>query len=134
MPAACSPRSLMRRLRCAAHLSSHSESPLRCHLGSNPNSTAFKKRRQSAAASHLGLKDCLARARAAPLAESIREHRPNRTQRVLPPIPTHYLDSVVYLYPSQEAAETGEGTGGSGFLAGVPIGWEGGPMNTHFSV
>ncbi len=52
----------------------------------------------------------------------------------MPPIPSQYLDSVVYLYPSGAAAEAGDGAGGSGFLAGVPIGWEAGPMDTHFAV
>ena len=52
----------------------------------------------------------------------------------MPPIPSHYLDSVVYLYPTEAAAEAGKGTGGSGFLTGVPIGWESGPAETHFPV
>jgi hypothetical protein len=39
----------------------------------------------------------------------------------LPPIPAHFLDSVVFLYPSREAAESGKGSGGSGFLASVPV-------------
>jgi hypothetical protein len=52
----------------------------------------------------------------------------------LPPIPSRYLDSVVYLYPSEGAAKAGDGAGGSGFLAGVPIGWEAGPMDIHFPV
>jgi hypothetical protein len=39
----------------------------------------------------------------------------------MPPIPAHFLDSVVFLYPSRDAAETGRGSGGSGFLASIPV-------------
>jgi hypothetical protein len=38
----------------------------------------------------------------------------------LPRIPDEYLDCVVYLYPSEAAAEDGKQAGGSGFLVGVP--------------
>jgi len=44
------------------------------------------------------------------------------TRDILPPIPPDYLDSVVYLYPSEHAAREGKGIGGSGFLCSVPIG------------
>ena len=38
----------------------------------------------------------------------------------MPPIPAHFLDSVVFLYSSR-AAESGTKTGGSGFLASIPV-------------
>jgi hypothetical protein len=41
-------------------------------------------------------------------------------EEVMPRISHHFLDSVVFLYPSQKAAEKGERVGGSGFLASLP--------------
>jgi hypothetical protein len=43
---------------------------------------------------------------------------------VVPRIPDNILDCVVYLYPSEAAAQDGERFGGSGFLIGVHIPWE----------
>jgi hypothetical protein len=40
----------------------------------------------------------------------------------MPRIPDALLDCVLYLYPSEAAAEDGERLGGSGFLFGVPVG------------
>lgn len=37
----------------------------------------------------------------------------------MPRIPNRLLDIVVYLYPSVDEAETGEKTGGTGFLVAV---------------
>src|SRR5260370_42243079 len=37
----------------------------------------------------------------------------------MPRIPDEFLDCVVYLYPSQPAAEAGEGLGGTGFVVGI---------------
>src|ERR1700730_13896073 len=45
-------------------------------------------------------------------------------ERQVPRIPDNLLDCVVYLYPSEAAAEDGERTGGSGFLVGVHIPFE----------
>ena len=42
----------------------------------------------------------------------------------MPRIPDNLLHCVVYLYPSEAAAEDGERTGGSGFLVGVHIPFE----------
>jgi hypothetical protein len=42
-------------------------------------------------------------------------------ERLLPRIPDYALDSVVYLYPSEAAAEDGDQIGGSGFLIVIPI-------------
>jgi len=39
----------------------------------------------------------------------------------MPRIPDEFLDSVVYVYSSQERAAEGAGFGGSGFLVGVPL-------------
>jgi hypothetical protein len=39
----------------------------------------------------------------------------------VPRIPNDALESVVYLYPSEAAAEDGEQIGGTGFLIGIPI-------------
>jgi len=39
----------------------------------------------------------------------------------VPRIPDEALESVVYLYPSEAAAEDGEQIGGTGFLIGIPI-------------
>jgi hypothetical protein len=44
------------------------------------------------------------------------------TRDILPPIPPNYLDSVAFLYGSEDAATEGRGFGGSGFICGVPIG------------
>jgi hypothetical protein len=45
-------------------------------------------------------------------------------ERQLPRIPDRLLDCVVYLYPSEAAAEDGEKMGGSGFLVGIHIPYE----------
>ena len=42
-------------------------------------------------------------------------------ERPMPWIEPAFLDCVVYLYPSEAAAEDGEKMGGSGFLIGLPI-------------
>ena len=39
----------------------------------------------------------------------------------MPRIPDTYLDSVVYLYPSEASAQDGDRIGGSGFLIGIHI-------------
>jgi hypothetical protein len=39
----------------------------------------------------------------------------------MPRIPDKFLDCVVYLYPSEAAAEDGEHLGGSGFVIGIPL-------------
>lgn len=44
--------------------------------------------------------------------------------RDLPPIPAHFLDSVVFLYEDRPTAERGEEFIGSGFLASVPLSGE----------
>jgi len=49
----------------------------------------------------------------------------------LPRIDQHLLDSVVYLYPSEESAETGTKIGGSGFLIGI---WSGQEKVQHLYV
>src|ERR1700743_555178 len=38
----------------------------------------------------------------------------------MPRIRDNYLNCVVYLYPSESAAEKGESAGGSGFLVAIP--------------
>lgn len=45
----------------------------------------------------------------------------------VPRIPDNFLDCVVYLYPSEAAAEDGERMGGSGFLLGIHIPFESPP-------
>jgi hypothetical protein len=42
-------------------------------------------------------------------------------EAVVPRIPDEMLDCVVYLYPSEAAAEDGKQMGGSGFIIGIPI-------------
>jgi hypothetical protein len=42
-------------------------------------------------------------------------------EKSVPRIPDDFLECVVYLYPSEAAAEDGEQMGGSGFIIGVPI-------------
>jgi hypothetical protein len=42
----------------------------------------------------------------------------------VPRIPDNLLDCVVYMYPSEAAAQDGERTGGSGFLVGIHIPFE----------
>jgi hypothetical protein len=37
----------------------------------------------------------------------------------MPRIPQNYLDCIAYLYPSREEAESGQPTGGTGFLLGI---------------
>jgi hypothetical protein len=39
----------------------------------------------------------------------------------VPRIPDQFLKSVVYLYPSEAAADDGERIGGTGFIVGVPV-------------
>jgi hypothetical protein len=41
--------------------------------------------------------------------------------RRMPPIPAHLLGAVVFHHPDRTAAESGQGYGGSGFLASVPL-------------
>ena len=45
-------------------------------------------------------------------------------ERQVPRIPDNLLDCVIYLYPSEAAAQDGERFGGSGFLVGVHIPFE----------
>jgi hypothetical protein len=47
-------------------------------------------------------------------------HPQNRYDCRVPRIPNEWLDSVVYLYPSEEAAERGERAGATGFIVSVP--------------
>lgn len=42
-------------------------------------------------------------------------------RRAVPRVPDFLLDSVIYLYESEEAADRGDSAGGSGFLVGVPL-------------
>jgi hypothetical protein len=42
-------------------------------------------------------------------------------ERQVPRIPDEMLECVVYLYPSEAAAEDGEQIGGTGFIIGIPI-------------
>jgi hypothetical protein len=66
-------------------------------------------------------------------------HSPIGSGRIVasvPAIPLEILDCSIYLYPSQDAAEAGEQTGGSGFLVFVGLsGYEAGTFyavtNTH---
>ena len=47
---------------------------------------------------------------------------PAREDLTVPPIPSEYLDCVVFLYPTQAQAETGNtADGGTGFLASTPL-------------
>jgi hypothetical protein len=41
--------------------------------------------------------------------------------KAMPPIPKEYLNCSIYLYPSEQAARSGERFGGSGFLISVPV-------------
>jgi hypothetical protein len=50
----------------------------------------------------------------------------------MPTIPPPVLDTSIYLYPSEEAADGGERAGGSGFLVAVEL--EGYPVVTHYAV
>src|SRR5436305_6175960 len=43
-----------------------------------------------------------------------------RRMNYMPRIRDEILDSVFYLYPSIEAAQSGESAGGTGFLVGIP--------------
>ena len=47
----------------------------------------------------------------------------SRNRNVLPPIPSHFLDAVVFLYGSQEDAQAGADSGGSGFIASIGGDW-----------
>lgn len=42
-------------------------------------------------------------------------------EKPVPRIPDRLLNCVVYLYPSEAAAEEGERVGGSGFIIGIPL-------------
>jgi len=42
-------------------------------------------------------------------------------ERGLPRISDHFLNCVVYLYPSEAEAQEGKNIGGSGFLVGIPL-------------
>lgn len=41
------------------------------------------------------------------------------SRNVMPPIPSHFFNAVVFLYESTEAAHAGANSGGSGFIASV---------------
>ena len=40
-------------------------------------------------------------------------------ERIVPRIPEQYLQSVIYLYPTEEDAYAGKSAGGSGFIVSV---------------
>jgi hypothetical protein len=46
----------------------------------------------------------------------------------MPRIPDNYLESVIYLYASEQGAKEGRNAGGSGFIVGVPSAW---PNRAH---
>ncbi len=52
---------------------------------------------------------------------SLRGHPYRIRVRDMPRIDDVLLDVIVYLYPSEAAAEDGEKLGGSGFLLGIPL-------------
>lgn len=45
-------------------------------------------------------------------------------EKIMPRIHDELLDCAVYLYESEQDAIAGAGFGGSGFLVGVPVGWD----------
>jgi hypothetical protein len=54
-----------------------------------------------------------------------RDGRPYRIwERIVPRIDDSVLDCALYLYESEEDASQGAHYGGSGFLVGVPLGWD----------
>ena len=50
-------------------------------------------------------------------------------EKIVPRIDDSVLDCAVYLYYSEDGANKGDRSGGSGFLVGVPFGWNEGSSN-----